>query len=53
VLADEFLAWAEPQVSGYMWFTARDIGCWPPNISTYLFDDDGELTPLGEWYEGY
>ena len=52
-LADEFLSWAEPQVSGYLWFTARDIGCWPPNVSTYLYDDTGELTPLGEGYEGY
>jgi len=52
-LADSFLTWAEPKMSGYSWFTARDIGCWPPHVSTYLFDEDGMMTPFGVWYEAF
>jgi len=55
--ANNFLAWLlEPEqdrIMGWFWFSAHDWGVWPANVTTALYDDEEQLTPLGEVYRDF
>jgi hypothetical protein len=53
--ADNFVTWmeAQPEIVGYFWYSTSDWGVWDWYLTTALYYDTGELTPLGEWWMSY
>ena len=52
-LAREFIEWMNEQeeIEGYFWFSSHDWGVWHWSFTTALYDEQENLTPLGEMYK--
>lgn len=49
---EQFINWLDeqPKIKGRFWYSVNDWGVWGWNVTTALYDGNGELTPLGEMY---